>query len=160
MVGITDYKKMYNKIFDLLGEETPLNVDCGVLCGRACCKGDDNTGMLLFPYEETTLGVKSTENGDRLAICNGRCEREERPLSCRIFPFFPTIDEKGRIYVEKDFRGSRLCPLIEHSDEIIFNPRFFKVIKKVGKMLSKDENCREFLYEQTAQIDSFAEFFE
>lgn len=160
MIKIKGYKEMYNKIFHILGDLTPLTVDCGVLCGGACCKGDENTGMLLFPYEETTLEVKITEYGERLAVCNGKCKREERPLSCRIFPFFSTIDEKRKIYIEKDYRAARLCPLLEHSEEIVFNPKFFTALKKVGKILVKDDTCREFLYKQTEAIDTYGEFFE
>ena len=160
MIKINDYKAMYDKIFRILGDLTPLNVDCGLLCGGACCKGDQNTGMILFPNEDTTLDVKITEYGEKLAVCDGSCNRKERPLSCRIFPFFPTIDEKGRIFVEKDYRGARLCPLIEHSEEIVFNPKFFKALKKVGKILAKDDACRNFLYKQTEEIDIYANFLE
>lgn len=35
-----------------LSDLTPLLTDCGRLCGFACCKGDEQTGMLLFPGEE------------------------------------------------------------------------------------------------------------
>lgn len=154
----TYYGKMYDKIFKVLGDLTPLKADCGVLCGRACCKGDENTGMRLFPFEETELTVKVLEGGARLAVCGGTCQRDKRPLACRIFPFFPTIDEKGRIFVEADFRGKRLCPLITHSDEIIFDKRFFKAIKKVGKILAKDEACRKFLIESTEEIDTYRAF--
>ena len=37
---------------DLLRELTPLKTDCGRLCGGACCEGDEETGMLLFPGED------------------------------------------------------------------------------------------------------------
>lgn len=154
----TDYKKMYEKIYSIIGNLTPLLADCGLLCEHACCKGDENLGMRLFPYEESSLTIKNTESGGRLAVCDGFCDRKSRPLACRIFPFFPTIDEKGKIFVEKDYRASLLCPLIAHSDEIVFDPRFFKAVKKVGKILAKDEKCREFLYETTAEIDMFHMF--
>ena len=87
----TDYKKMYDKIFRTMKDFTPLKVDCGQLCQGACCKGDENTGMRLFPREESCLTVKELPSGDRLAVCDGSCERSKRPLACRIFPFFPTI---------------------------------------------------------------------
>lgn len=153
-----DYDKMYSRIFKIMGELTPLKADCGQLCGCACCKGDENTGMRLFPFEKSSLKIKELESGDRLAVCNGKCNREERPLACRIFPFFPTIDDRGRIFVEEDFRAQRLCPLLEHKDEIVFDKRFFKALKKVGKILAKDEACREFLYKSTEEIDTYAEF--
>ena len=37
----------------LLENATPLKGDCGRLCRAACCAGDEETGMLLFPGEET-----------------------------------------------------------------------------------------------------------
>ena len=154
----TDYKTMYEKIFKILGDLTPLNVDCGVLCECACCKGETNQGMILFPYEESNLNIINTELGDRLAVCNGTCDRNERPLACRIFPFFPTVDEKDRIFVEKDYRAQLLCPLLEHSNEIVFNPKFFKALKRIGKILSKDKECLEFLQRITEEIDTYYSF--
>lgn len=155
MKNMTDYPKLYETVFRTLGELTPLTADCGVLCDHACCKGDENTGMRLFPYEESVLCIKTIEDGGRLAVCDGACDRSKRPLACRIFPFFPTIDEKGKIFVEKDSRAQRLCPLLTHSDEIVFDPRFFKALKKVGKLLAKDPECRAFLYETTKEIDLY-----
>ena len=154
----TDYDKMYEKIFKIMGDLTPLREDCGLLCDGACCKGDENTGMRLFPYEESVLEVKEAADGVKLAVCDGTCDRDKRPLSCRIFPFFPTIDERGKIFVEVDYRAKLLCPLITHSDELVFNPKFFKALKKVGNLLAKDEKCREFLYQTTEEIEMYRSF--
>ncbi len=154
----TDYTKMYENIFKIMGDLTPLKADCGKLCGGACCKGDELTGMRLFPFEKTELPVKEVGGGVRLVVCEGECDRSKRPLACRIFPFFPTVDEKGRVFVEADFRGARLCPLVTHSDEIVFDKRFFKALKKVGKILAKDEVCLEFLREATEEIDTYSVF--
>ena len=159
-MGKTDYVKLYQKIFKVMGDLTPLKADCGQLCDGACCKGDENTGMRLFPHEESELRVIHTEDGGRLAVCEGTCDRCKRPLACRIFPFFPTIDEKGKIFVEPDVRASRLCPLLSHSDEIVFNPKFFKALKKVGKILAKDDECREYLYKITEEIDMYKSFLD
>lgn len=153
-----DYNKMYKKIFRILGDLTPLKADCGQICSGACCKGDAKTGMRLFPFEESTLPLKITEDGVRLVVCSGTCNRDERPLSCRIFPFFPTVDDRGRVYVEPDFRGARLCPMIEHMDEIMFDRRFLGAVKKVGKILAKNKECLEFLQESTAEIDTYKAF--
>lgn len=148
----------YEKIFKILGDLTPLTADCGRLCGGACCKGDEKTGMRLFPFEQTTLTVVETEDGGRLAVCDGTCDRDERPLSCRIFPFFPTVDEKGRVFVQLDYRAARLCPMVSHADDIVFDKRFLKAVKKVGTVLAKDPACRAFLEETTAEIDTYAAF--
>lgn len=152
------YKKLYSKINKILKDYTPLTVDCGVLCNCACCKGDEKTGMILFPHEKTTLNTIQRDNGDLLAVCNGTCDRNLRPLACKIFPFFPTIDEKGKIYVELDYRGFRVCPMIEHSDELLFDPKFFKAVKKVGKLLSKHDDCKDFLIKTTREIDEYSAF--
>lgn len=154
----TDYGKLYKQVFTVLGDLTPLTADCGRLCVGACCKGDNQTGMRLFPFEETSLPVTPTEDGGRLAVCDGTCDRETRPLSCRIFPFFPTVDEKGRVFAELDYRAARLCQLVAHSEEIVFDKRFLKAVKKVGKLLVKDPACRAFLEETTAEIDTFSAF--
>lgn len=153
-----NYQKMYEKINKTIGELTPLKADCGVLCNKACCKGDESIGMRLFPFEETALNKTQNSVGETIVICNGICDRNTRPLACKIFPFFPTIDEKGKIFVELDYRGKLLCPMIDHCDEIIFNNRFLKAIKKVGKILAKDEICRKFLYDNTDEIDTYIKF--
>ena len=154
----TDYDKLYKKIFRILGDLTPLRADCGQLCGGACCKGDSACGMRLFPHEETTLSVITSESGGRLAVCDGTCNRSERPLSCRIFPFFPTIDERGRVFIEPDHRAGRLCPLIQHSEDIAFDPRFFRALKRVGRLLAADPECRTFLEQITEEIDLYSTF--
>ena len=46
---------LIKKAYELLDRVTPLTYDCGKLCGGRCCKGDGNTGMWLFPYEEEIL---------------------------------------------------------------------------------------------------------
>jgi hypothetical protein len=46
-------KKLYKHIYKLLEDVTPIKADCGKLCNAACCEGDDETGMYLFPFEET-----------------------------------------------------------------------------------------------------------
>ncbi len=155
-----DSEKRYKKIFKTLGNLTPLFVDCGQLCSCACCKGDEKTGMRLFPNEETHLLVTVIDEKHRLAVCNGTCEREKRPLACRIFPFFPTLDEKGKIQVELDMRAKGLCPLLECAEEPIFDPKFIKAVKKVGKILKKDPECREFLLEATEEINIYKAFLE
>lgn len=155
----TDYEKLYVKAFEILGDFTPLTADCGRLCDGACCKGDDQTGMRLFPFEKTALRVIDAD-GERLAVCDGTCDRAERPLACRIFPFFPTVDEKGRVFVELDPRGTHVCPLVSHSDDVLFDKRFLRAVKKVGKLLAKDPACRKFLEDTTAEIDTYAAFLE
>lgn len=144
-----------------IGSLTPLKGhDCGQLCSAACCKGDDSTGMLLFPGEETALSVKKTDDGQRLAVCSGSCDRSQRPLACMLFPFFPTVDDNDRVFAEIDSRACGVCPIAAHSDEVIFDSTFLRAVKKAGRLLAKDEQCLEFMRSITAQIDELNEIRE
>ncbi len=141
-----------------MGALTPLKGhDCGQLCSAACCKGDENTGMRLFPGEETALRTIDLPDGGRLAVCDGSCDREKRPLACMIFPFFPTVDEKGKVYAEIDARACSVCPLALHSDEVMFDRVFIKAVAAAGKILAKDEKCLEYMRTVTAEIDELNE---
>ena len=143
-------KEIYSKAYKLLRDVTPLYADCGQLCDKSCCKGDGRTGMLLFPGEETTLKVIE-ENGRRLAVCGGRCHRDERPLSCMMFPFFPVEDEGMQIAV--DYRGINVCPMVMHNREIQFNKRFMRHLRVAGKILYSDPECAEFMKEIADEIE-------
>jgi len=144
-----------------IGGLTPLKGhDCGQLCTAACCKGDDKTGMLLFPGETSSLEITELPDGNRLAVCDGTCRRDQRPLACMLFPFFPTVDEKGKVYAEIDARACGVCPLAAHSDEVVFDPAFLRTVKKAGKILAKDASCLEFMRNITAQIDELEELRE
>lgn len=78
-----------------LSDLTPLLTDCGRLCGFACCKGDEQTGMLLFPGEEALFApcafgrvipahFELAGRPAHLFVCNGTCSRENRrwPAAC------------------------------------------------------------------------------
>ena len=144
-------KNIYDRVYRLLENVTPLSADCGQLCGKNCCKGDGRTGMLLFPNEKTTLKVIE-ENGRRLAVCNGECSRSDRPLSCMIFPFFP-VENKGRIKIVVDRRGINVCPMVAHCDEIRFSRRFMRHMRTAGKILYSDPECAAFMKEIAEEIE-------
>lgn len=150
--------RMYDKIFRILGELTPIKADCGTLCDACCCKGGDEDGMLLFPGERTSLPVIQAQSG-QLVVCGGTCSRASRPLACRLFPLFPVIDERGRIYVEPDSRAMRMCPLARHSDEVEFDRRFVRAVRRVGRILAKQPECRDFLIRSTQEIDTVSRFY-
>ena len=45
-------EKVIESCYSQLRKVTPLNFDCGKICNGKCCKGDEKTGMILFPGEE------------------------------------------------------------------------------------------------------------
>ncbi len=105
-LGRTEYELLYS----LLEDVTPLNQDCGDLCGKICCRGlTQESGMYLFPGEEVMFGSRTDLTWCRIEthdvairqfcplwegriksvgflVCEGECPRHLRPLACRLFP--------------------------------------------------------------------------
>lgn len=148
------YERLYNKAKNIMGDKTPLKKDCGLICGKACCKGDSEKGMLLFPFEETTLPVIE-KDGVRLCVCNGDCNRNDRPLSCMLFPFFPYITSEGRVRVIPDIRGRDICPIVRNFTETKLDRRFLLRVKRVGRLLADYEDCRAFLDGISREMDVY-----
>lgn len=136
---------------ELLENVTPLKRDCGRLCGGACCAPDDegNGGMWLFPHEEELYldmpeGFSITKEGERhLLECEGFCDRNTRPLACRIFPLLPVLKE-GKIKVTLDKRGYFVCPLLPHGLSA-FDGEFKERIRAVGELLYAHEEHKALL---------------
>ena len=148
------YDRLYKKAKRIMEDKTPLKRDCGLLCGKACCKGDKETGMLLFPNESTSFDI-TEKDGVRLCVCAGSCNREERPLSCMIFPFFPYLTKEGRIKVIPDIRGAQVCPIVRNFAAARLDRRFLRRVKKVGRLLCEDEECRSFINGISREMDVY-----
>ncbi len=108
----------------LLENITPMNRDCGRICGAACCQPDEDGrgGVFLFPGEEDLAGgewasVTRVENAPGrgfMLTCGGTCDRARRPLGCMIFPLTPEMDAEGRVSMRFDLRARPLCPLLRN----------------------------------------------
>ncbi len=160
-IKITElYKQIYHR-FDNL---TPIPFDCGEICGKLCCQGDDESGMYLFPGEEflfsgndnfTVLPSEFISGGKsvRLLICKGPCKREERPLSCRIFPLVPYY-RNGNLQIIPDPRAS-ICPLTHPEAVGCIDPHFKKELSYAFQVLSKVPEIRNFLEDLSGLLDDF-----
>jgi hypothetical protein len=158
--------RIFRKAYNALKDCTPLNSDCGILCNKACCKGGDEKGMLLFPGEEEFLennkylNIRKTNivfnNGYNVcfATCSGKCDRSQRPLSCMIFPLTPVIRD-GRIYMEIDLRGIETCPLVNEPMKYMLDKKFIEKVYSTINILQKLENSYEFLEILTKTQKSF-----
>lgn len=143
---------------ELLRDVTPLSMDCGRVCGGACCESlpGERTGMLLFPGEEAyyegraEYQVLETETGS-LLICAGRCRREERPLSCRLFPLLPVLRAEG-VRVAMDARARAACPLAAQGVRGL-SEAFVEAVRQAGQALAEDESQRAFLTRLTREQD-------
>ena len=130
---------------------TPLKKDCGRVCNAACCRPleGEETGMLLFPGEAEAYTdredwkIRHTAQGE-LVVCPGSCNREERPLSCRLFPLLPLIGEDGTIRVVTDLRAKAVCPLARQGKSAL-DPAFIEAVREAGKLLAQSEEQALFL---------------
>ena len=143
----------------LVGDKTPLKSDCGALCGAACCQADEDGqgGMYLFPGEEALLpGV----GGDFAPIytCDGTCERENRPLACRIFPMrirvqADALGDHAHCTAELDPRAWCVCPLLEQGGLRAMDQAFIAAVARAGDALIQNVSMLEALYNEQRLID-------
>jgi Fe-S-cluster containining protein len=155
-----DVAAAYRQAYARLGRLTPILADCGQLCGKRCCQGGDGDGMILFPGEEPlgSLAVTDADMGGypvRFAVCPGRCRRENRPLSCRIFPFAPYLDSSGEVTVIADPRAESICPLVSEAALTMIDPRFPRAVQDVFIRLLGIGGMRPMLEAYSKMLDDY-----
>jgi hypothetical protein len=120
----------------LLDGHTPLKMDCGRLCGAACCQQDETgeNGMLLLPFEEKLyrkpidefdyqlVDDDSLVKGGVRLVCTGECPREHRP--------------DVQISAELDPRAWAVCPLLEQGGMRAMDSAFITAVEEAGRLLS------------------------
>lgn len=164
--------RLYKKAWLRSGEGGPLSYDCGSLCDRKCCSGTESDGMLLFPGEEylylsiknNWFGIKDSDlclsDGYKIKylVCNGSCPREYRPLSCRIFPLIPYINEFGRMDFRLDLRSLGICPIVFSPNEHMISESFIEKLYLTFPPLLKKKAVVEFIEILSRQYDEMAVF--
>ena len=146
----------------LLESVTPLQFDCGRLCGSACCAGDENDGMFLFPgeicrvsgAEVSEIPVEGFPGKMRLMVCVGTCRHEDRPLACRLFPLMAVRKADGSLGVRTDARGRPVCPLCRQPVAAL-SPDFVNAVREAFRILSEDPEQRAFLDALMAHENAF-----
>lgn len=149
---------------DIIGNLTPIPADCGKLCGAACCEGDDDVGMLLFPGESVHLSnvpnfrmfrIKYMGGRTWLLTCDGTCDRSMRPLSCRIFPLAPHVSVDGTVTAVLDPRARRMCPLTSGD---FLNKRFVKAVGKAFEVLATEPKMLDFMKRVSDEVEELRKF--
>jgi len=157
----------YQLLYKIMDQKYPLkNRDCGKLCEKACCSNENSeTGMFLFPEEEKLYKTGEWFRIEELTtrdahiypydetkvyklICNGTCDREKRPLACRLFPTYPKLHDNGVFNMVYDIQSFMLCPLAKSYDFKKLNRDFISSARKVWKHLLEDKrNFDRYLHE-------------
>ncbi len=153
------------KARDLLSNLTPLAFDCGRRCQAACCQGSEEDGMLLFPgeeryYEGCSWAKIAEDRMGRRLICAGECERENRPLSCRIFPLVikAVAQEDGGIKanISMDVRAWPVCPLMQSGKKGL-KTAFVDAAYDAAELLLREDKHRAFLLSLTEELKAYEE---
>ena len=158
-------KETYEKIYDALGKVSPVDFDCGMICGASCCVPEgreendgEELGMYLLPGEEAVHDMndswlsweveaasdydfpKSWDGAVCFVNCNvnpSECHRDKRPIQCRTFPLLPHLDKKkGLCLIYDDSDLPYECPLITNRSEL--NEDFIEETYKAWEILITD----------------------
>lgn len=156
-----DLIQFYSELYERLNDVTPLQIDCGELCGNRCCSNEVGEGIFLFPGEEVMFEGKSywgkprKINGMNAILCDGYCPREERPLICRLFPLFPYISKEGELESRFYSPMAMYCPLIQLNDYSVLAPDFVNEVEEITAILDSNLLCHDFIKKISRQMDKF-----
>lgn len=165
---------VYLQLYKLFDKNTPLTFDCGRICNKACCKGDD-CGMYLFPQEESVYKLlnpdwakieksdftynNEKEKNTKILFCNGDCDRYQRPLACRIFPLTPYINKDNKLEIIIDPRAKSVCPVSTELAIGDFDTTFVKNVRRTFNILIQNKEVYAFLVEYSKMLDEYLKFF-
>ncbi|MDF9408624.1 hypothetical protein L7E55_09690 [Pelotomaculum isophthalicicum JI] len=153
----------WNRIYNLLDDITPLAVNCGLLCGSACCtEWEQGAGIYLLPGEEGMFSgleewlvreERSTGEYGVIIRCNGTCPRERRPFACRTFPVTPYLSPEGKLELRLDEAAVLLCPLVKAGDIRILEKRFLMRTRLAWEELLREPQIRKNIEWKSRQVD-------
>jgi hypothetical protein len=124
--------------------------------------------MCLFPGEEVMfeedgnfLKIRNEKLQDTdvlFAVCNGTCSRKFRPLSCRIFPYTPYLEEGGRLTIIEDPRARYMCPLLMESVEFKIDRMFRRNILNAFRLIIQDDDIRNHVHLISGVLNEYMKF--
>ena len=136
-----EIRQSIEEIYERLDRVTPVDFDCGKLCGEICCVFDsdeypnEDLALFLMPGEELMyegsdefelyyidakeLDFPHSWKGDVCLVkCKNppRCDRSIRPIQCRTFPLVPHISKDGEFLMQPNFHmNAQSLKITSHS---------------------------------------------
>ncbi len=121
--------------------------------------------MLLFPEEEryyegcSWADIVPGRLGKHL-ICRGTCDRENRPLACRIFPLAIRLsgqeDGSAKANIIMDVRAWPVCPLMQSGRKGL-KTEFISAVLAAAKHLLQEDKHRAFLLLLARELNGYEE---
>ena len=171
-------KEVFQKVYTLLDQYTPLVDDCGLLCNSKCCsEWKDDVGIYLLPGEEQIFDFDCAsftvekQSADEYEFCpswqgefyflkcTGNCPRSKRPIQCRTFPLEPHLRLDGMLemIITPDYEF--LCPLVKKGISSIHSA-FVKNTKLAWTMLLGDPMIYDdVIYESEKRRLRYPDFY-
>lgn len=172
---MNNIQELYKNVYALLDQHPVAKINCGELCGKACCcyidPSDTESGMEIFPGEEEVFPIEASWHQPRFLKssmynypaawglnsgmfqirCTEPCPRHERPINCRMAPF-QMYCEDGRYYLAV-IQGvlSYNCPLVEKLE--LLNPEFVESAREAGRLLLTIPRVKELVVWDSVSID-------
>ena len=157
-----EMKNSIKKIYERLDDVSPVDFDCGKLCGEVCCVYDadscesEELVLYLLPGEELMYEESpdfelyylnssqisyphSWKDNIYLVRCINppKCDRSIRPIQCSTFPLVPHLSKNGEFHLILDkTEFPYVCPIIR--DHIKLNDDFIKTTFEVWSILIRN----------------------
>ncbi|RAP53861.1 MAG: hypothetical protein BZ137_05425 [Methanosphaera sp. rholeuAM130] len=158
LICAEEMKKTMKEIHERLDKVSPVDFDCGTLCGEVCCvydkeHSDEELMLYLMPGEELlyednayfelyTIASNAPDYPDDwednifVVKCTSppECDRRLRPIQCKTFPLIPHISIEGEFHLVFDeSEYPYVCPLVNENRKL--EDDFINETYSVWKML-------------------------
>lgn len=165
VAAIEDYpsRSVYQYIYQILSRVTPLDYDCGTLCGQACCNPNHpGTGIYLLPNEDSMFtrhedwleweehqasqyDFPPSWTGEvQFVRCTRPCPREQRPIQCRTFPLAPhLVHGQALILIKEVLPLPYECPILKQG--IPLSSNFAPTLYEAWSLLNQTRLIHDLL---------------
>ncbi len=159
-------KEEWKEVYARLDRVTPIDGDCGALCGSICCQDSPDYEMVMYllPGEDKVHNKsdpwlcwewddprvhhfpKSFRGPLWMVDCTQAeaCNRKKRPVQCRTFPVAPHLTLKDElILIWDNMELPYVCPLL--AQQAALREDFMETTLAVWEMLCTDRQIYDIV---------------